>query len=118
MAASCFKTSHSTVRLHLLSLLLDISYDSKFIHVTDFNHAFLRQSRIKEVIISVLLRHGDSDAMLKLSARATMLRLFGTDDPGISVSTAVILAGSIAAIAASEVAAISQHSAPSSFGEA
>jgi len=77
---------------------------------------------VKEVLISVLLRHGDIDAMLKLSARATMLRLFGIDDsPSAPIpgAAAIILTGNVAVVAvSSEVTAISQHAIPSSFGEA
>ena len=60
--------------------------------------------------------------MLRLSARATILRLFGIDDSASAQAlgaAAVILSGNIAVIAvSSEVAAISQHGVPSSFGDA
>lgn len=54
------------------------------------NHWSLRTSRAKGVLIKALRRHQASDLMLKLSARATLTRLFGAgalDEPEPSLDS-------------------------------
>ena len=48
--------------------------------LNDLNYAHLKRSGAKELLLQALVKHGVSDSMLKQSARATMMRLYGEDD--------------------------------------
>jgi len=48
--------------------------------LNELNYSQLKRSSAKELLLQALVKHGVSDSMLKQSARATMMRLYGEDD--------------------------------------